>query len=469
MPETFDIQDVDAERAAIGCMLRRHDALLAGIDGMNAKDFAHEGNKRIYQTIQHMHERGQGVDKLTLVSTLRLAGKLDNVGGELAIEKCVQGVPSLTNYKDYMATVRDRAQRRHIIDVADHIVRSARSEPSVDVLLGMVERQVSALRNGLQGAGHKGMSSEDLANAYVSRLVGGEDTHDRFPYPLPSLNQATLGMRRGQVIVAAARPSDGKSLLFGTQLMLSGLRRKPTANYGMFSLEMSVEEVYGRMLIDEGVNLDAFKTNKATAEDHVRLDAAVEQLRSYKLSLYGGNRPINEIVALQRQAGHDVVIIDHLQHMVGNEWGMIPGIMVAASDMATDTNCVVVVLSQLTRPMGEFKQKNLRPVMSELKGSSAIEEVADAIWFVWREWQGSEQKPDGEVIQGKLRGGSRISASRIPIKLDANGRLRFVEMEVVGAAETAQPVPDTGNEEPGGLGCDIQQSTAPIPGLDAPY
>ena len=100
--------------------------------------------------------------------------------------------------------------------------------------------------------------------------------------------------------------------------------------------------------------------------------------------------------------GLDLVVIDYLQLMQGsgrsdNRQQEISEISRSLKVLAKELNIPVVALSQLKRE--SESQKGKRPILSDLRESGAIEQDADMVMFLFRNYYYSKDPAEKELAE----------------------------------------------------------------------
>jgi replicative DNA helicase len=187
---------------------------------------------------------------------------------------------------------------------------------------------------------------------------------------------------------------------------------------GVFSLEMSAEQLTTRMLVSEArVRADAVRTGRLSADDWLRFESAARLVT--ELPIYIDDTPGVTISQVRSKARRlkslvpslSVLIVDYIGLMQGD-----PGVsrqeQVAASSrglkgLAKELGITVIALSQLNRAVEQ--RPNKVPVLSDLRESGAIEQDADIILFIYRDEyynKDSEKKGVAEIVIAKHRNGA---------------------------------------------------------------
>jgi replicative DNA helicase len=232
------------------------------------------------------------------------------------------------------------------------------------------------------------------------------------------LDNLTHGFQNADLIIVAARPSMGKTVLGMNLAEYAALtyNEKPTL---IFSLEMPSEAIVLRMLASlTRVELNKLRTGQLNDDDWSRLRHGIELLS--KANMYIDDTPAlspSEMRARARRiarshGGLNMIMIDYLQLMsLGksseNRTNEVSEISRSLKALAKEMDVPVVALSQLNRGLESRHDK--RPIMSDIRESGAIEQDADLIAFIYRDEVYNDDTPDrgiAEVIIAKHRNGA---------------------------------------------------------------
>lgn len=205
---------------------------------------------------------------------------------------------------------------------------------------------------------------------------------------LGRLDQLTGGWHKGDLIVIGGRPSMGKTALACQFALHAALDAKVPVIY--FSLDLSREGLALRMTASlAGVHLQRLRTAQLDAEEWERVEAASQELASAPLYLDDTAHSISDIYVRSRFAAHEhgigLAIIDFLQ-AISPPRAADPGAKLAESStalksLARELRLPIIALSKLNR-RAESRQY---PLLSDLSGSSAIEDDADIVMMLYRE------------------------------------------------------------------------------------
>ncbi len=214
------------------------------------------------------------------------------------------------------------------------------------------------------------------------------------PTGFDEFDKKTGGLRPGDLVIVAGRPSMGKTTFAVNMAEYAALKSDVKASVAIFSMEMPSEQLMTRMLSSIGrVQLGHIRSGQISDEDWPRITGAAGQLSEARIFIdeTPGLSP-TELRArarrVSREHGLDLVVVDYLQLMQvpGNKENRateIAEISRGLKALAKELKVPVIALSQLNR--GVEQRTDKKPVMSDLRESGAIEQDADMILLIYRE------------------------------------------------------------------------------------
>jgi replicative DNA helicase len=426
MPDTVVAErplphNLEAERSVLGAILLHNDAFNLAAEVIDAQDFFRNAHQRIFDKMVRLAERGDAIDLVTLKEELGRSGDLDEVGGPAYITALVDGVPRSTNVEHYAKIIKEKATLRNLIFSANRILTTAyAAEDEAEVILDQAEHAIFAIaddnvRDGFVSVRELATSSLDT----IERLHSRKELITGVPTGFADLDELTSGLQPSDLIIVAARPSMGKTSLVLNMAQHVGTKTDMTV--GMFSLEMSKEQLFLRMLTSEA-RIDAHRLRGGFLgeRDWGRLSQAIGTLSEARIFI--DDSPSIGVLEMRAKCrrlasehGLNLVIIDYIQLMQGrgkfeNRTLELASISRSMKGLAKELNVPIVVLSQLSR--APESRSDHRPQLSDLRESGALEQDADLVLFIYREDQyadRSQPPPDAqgvaELIIGKQRNG----------------------------------------------------------------
>lgn len=413
-------QNLEAEQSVLGAMMQSAEAVSRVLDLCQEEDFYREVHRRVFRAILDLYDRKEPVDTITLTNELKRTGHLELVGGVSALTEMVLSVPTPGNVEYYAKIVREKAAARRLIAAATQIVGDAYSESKpIDELLDEAEHLIFKATEQPESREFKPV--KDLIGKsyeYVNDLAQNKIHITGVATGFYDLDDLTAGLQPSELIVLGARPSVGK-----TSLALNiayNVARESASNprpvaVGVFSLEMASQQLALRLLCSAArVNLKEVRSGHLSEAQKGYLLNAASQIHKMKIfiddtsSLTVGNLK-NRARRLKSQHDIGLLIVDYLQLIMGGERHdtreqEISHISRQLKALAKELNIPVLVLSQLSRPIKGAEDK--RPVLSDLRESGAIEQDADVVIFIHRQFpKDDNEPPEYELVLAKQRNG----------------------------------------------------------------
>jgi len=411
--------NLEAERSILGAILLDDKAVYSVLEILRSDDFYLEGHRKIFEKMYALTASSRAIDLITLKEELQRNGELETAGGPAYLASLTDGLPRAINIEHYAKIVKEKAALRRLIQISSEIIeRSYQSDQPAEDILEDVEKSIFELSHHQFRSGFAPIDSlvgsvfkqiEEIANRKA--LIPGVETG------FLDLDRMTAGLQPADLIIVAARPGLGKTSLCLN--IAQNAASKHNLIVGIFSLEMSKEQLVKRLLCSEA-EIDAHKvrTGYLNKEDWTRLSQAagvVSQSRIFIDDTAGAT--VGEMRSksrrLKMEHGLDLLIVDYLQLMSGperryeNRTQEISQISRGLKALAKDLHVPVIAVSQLSRAV-EMRRGDHRPQLSDLRESGSIEQDADVVIFIYREDAISptaENTGVAELIIAKQRNG----------------------------------------------------------------
>jgi len=409
--------NLEAERCVLGAILIHNDAFNQAAELVDGDDFFRDAHRRVFDKMVDLNERGEAIDLVTLKDELGRSGDLDAVGGPAYIAGLVDGVPRSTHVEYYARIVKEKATLRNLIFSANRILDTAYSaEEESESVLDQAEQAIFSIADDNIHTGF--VPLRDLVQGSfetIETLQERKGAVTGVPSGFVDLDELTSGFQPSDLVLLAARPSMGKTAFVLNIAQYLGVKTDMTV--GIFSLEMSKEQLFMRMLTtDAGVDSHKFRGGFLGERDYGELSAALGRLADAKVFVDdSASIGVLEMRAkarrLKSEHGLGLVVIDYLQLMQGrgrfdNRTQELASISRSLKGLAKELQVPVLALSQLSRaPEG---RSDRRPLLSDLRESGALEQDADLVMFIYREEQydpSPENENLAEIIIGKQRNG----------------------------------------------------------------
>ncbi len=390
---------IEAEQAVLGSLLIDPAAWDQVADAVRAEDFYRPDHRLIFDSIGTLATSGKPCDVVTVSEHLERNARLEEAGGIAYLGTLARDTPTAANVRAYADIVRERALLRRLIEVGTDIAASVFNNE------GTTARDlVDRAEQGVFEIAERGARGREGAVAVRTLLPGIIDQLDEWhanPDKLRGLatgfadfDKLTGGLRPGDLIIVAGRPSMGKTSLAVNMAEYAAINPNIRASVAIFTMEMPSEQVITRMLSSIGsVPLASLRSGRISDEDWVRITGATSQLSEAKV--FVDESPAltpTELRArarrIKREHGLGLVVVDYLQLMQvpgtqENRATEIAEISRGLKVLAKELQVPVIALSQLNRSVEQREHK--KPVMSDLRESGSLEQDADIILLIYRD------------------------------------------------------------------------------------
>ena len=418
---------IEAEQAVLGALLRFNDAF-DRIGDLKAKHFFREDHRILFSEITRMISRGDVADTVTIWAALEGRGGAVGEGISGYLNQLAQAAPSAAGIDRHAGIVVDRALRRATMHIADEISGLAMnpSGKTADEVLDAMQSMVTTLAE--RRVRNEPRMIRDVVVDFIDGVTKRSEGQDNaIPTGIPGIDRLLTGggLRPGQLVIVAGRPSMGKSALTAD----AGLNMAADHSVLNFSMEMESQEIAGRALANRGRVSLGKVMSQIPADDVLAWDgvtAGCIKLDALRFAI--DDTPAISLLELRlkakawkRKHGLHVIIVDYLGLMSGGDGEkrheQIGSYSRGLKALAKELGVAVIALAQLNRKVEERPDR--RPVLSDLRDSGEIEQDADIVMLVHRpemyEPENHDLRGFAEVLIRKQRGGP---LGDVPLRFD---------------------------------------------------
>ena len=420
--------NIEAEQALLGALLVNNDVYDKIAATVREHHFFDPVHQRIFETIASRIQKNALASPVTIKAFMEDDDGLAELGGPAYLARLAGGAVSVFAARDYAQMIYDMAIRRDLMTIGEEISDKASSvdlgsEPSEQI----VEAEQRLYQLSEQGQVDQGFQSflkavtdaVNVANAAYQRDGGlaGIATG------LDDLDKKLGGLHKSDLLILAGRPSMGKTAL-ATNIAFNIAKKfkqgqKPDGSegavdggvVGFFSLEMSAEQLAGRILSEQAeIPSNQIRSGDMTEDEFRRFVEAAKRLENAPLYIDDtAALPISQLAArarrLKRTHGLDCLIIDYLQLVrpasaKDSRVNEVSEITQGLKAIAKELDIPVIALSQLSRQVEARDDK--RPQLADLRESGSIEQDADVVMFVFREEYYKEREKPGDHEAEKM-------------------------------------------------------------------
>jgi len=440
-------KNIEAEQVVLGsAILEPEGTIPILVEKLLPEYFYQRRHRVIFRTIRELFDRGDPSDIVSLANRLEEKGELEAAGGRMYLNELLDRVATTASLEYYAEIVKKKATLRTLIEAGGRIGELGYDEVSetADVL----DKAESIIFD---------ISSRDSAGSYflindflyehIDRLEElhrdpNRHTITGFSTGFPKLDEMTSGLHRSDLMIVAGRPGTGKTSFALSIARHVAIREK--AAVGVFSLEMTKEQLLERLLCGEGkVSLHRLRGGYIPSAKWRDLAMAASKLQ--KTTIVIDDTPGASILEIRAKARRmasqhrlDLVIVDYLQLVEGSirtdvREQEISHISRSLKRLARELSVPVIAVSQLNRAVEQREKKY--PRLADLRESGAIEQDADVVMFIYRE--DYYRQPDEESAAPGQGAGSE---AEIIIAKQRNGPLGKVKVNFHKAYASFYPM-----------------------------
>jgi replicative DNA helicase len=372
---------VEAEQAVLGGLLIDPAAWDQVGDMITADDFYRPDHRLVFGALAELVAAGKPGDVVTVSEQLAHNSNLDNAGGLAYLGTLARDTPTAANVRAYAQIVRERSLLRKLITAGREIASSAFGGEGLSArdLVDQAEKRVFEIAEQSTGRREGAQRVSTLLPGLIDQIDEWHSNPDKLrglPTGFTDFDRLTGGLRGGDLVIVAGRPSMGKTTLAVNMAEYAAVSPDSKAAVAIFSMEMPSDQLVTRMLSSIGhVPLNSIRSGQISDEDWVRITAATSQLSEARIFIdESAALTPTELRArarrLKREHGLDLVIVDYMQLMQvpgtqENRATEIAEISRGLKALAKELNIPVIALSQLNRSVEARTEK--KPVMSDLR------------------------------------------------------------------------------------------------------
>ncbi len=406
---------IEIEQTILAAILLNADALIEVQDILTPEMFYRREHRVIWESMIELNQNQAPVDVLTVHNYLKASSQLQEAGGIDYLEELVGMSMGASNIVHYATVIRDKALERQLIGIAHGIADNGYfgTEPVLEklanaqtqllsIMVGSTTETTIHIDQSLKDA-FKEIDQRHLAGGGISGISTG----------FKDLDRTIGGLKKGEVVLVAGRPSSGKSTLAQNIIEFTALAG---LNVLFFSVEMPERMVttrhissVGKIPLEDLISASIFDHSDTMLHVYNKLKGRFYHIDDSPGLLSTQILPRAQRIIMKTGKPLDLIVVDYMQKLRDqnpNTNARLEEISGNIKHTARVLNCPMIALSQLSRECE--KRADKRPILSDLRDSGAIEQDADVILFVYRDEmynKNSELAGTAEVIVGKNRNG----------------------------------------------------------------
>jgi len=444
----------EVETAVIGTCLLEKEAFGRVYGLIDEEYFYSDGMKVVFSALKKMYQEGMMIDIITVsdyIQRVKKIEKIDDANVPYFITVLTNSVVNSTHLEYHCYILKTMWMERELM----RLTFGGAGE-------GDIQAQIKRIQDKIQSLQQKATEHDwvDMTQLMVDLYRHQEEMKNTKgigkPSGINSLDRENGGFQDGQLIVIGARPSMGKSALVGGIGVEMG---RKNIKVGIISLEMSNTEIAARLAsydTDTDFNV-VYRGLYRDMEDAHRLYTKIGQNTS-TLPIYVSDKTKVNIPEIRAKAeklkslhGLDCLMIDYLQLVsstgggyMKNRENEIAEMSRGCKIMAKEMNIPIILLCQLNREVTKRKGADRYPQLSDLRESGAIEQDADVVMFLHRDFMmgievdenGYSTERQADLVVRKWRNGK--SNFIIPLDFDPP-KMKFTERKGFQNVQAVSP------------------------------
>jgi replicative DNA helicase len=390
--------DIEAEAAVLGMSIVKPEIIPSLLGTITTASFWSIPHQRIWEAVEDAFANSGTCDLVAVSSFLRTHSYLEEVGGVGYITEICNSTPILSGrrFTQLVDKLADKKRLREVVKICNTILLECnrnQDDAAATIRESFVPTLQATLSSGDRHSGEGPVSMFAGAEAAYNALLAG-DGPAGIPTGIRALDQLTGGLFPKEVTIVAARPGYGKTALLGS--ILANVAECGEPSY-MFSLEMGAEQIVSRTVCGRArIDISKPRTRTLTPDDMASYARAMDHMKDWPMwvddtSALTMEQMIERAIAHNNRIARQgkrlkVVGIDYVQlckakiNKDANSESQLAHISGMAKMLAKELNVAVVLLSQLNRSIESDGRED--PRMSDLRGSGALEQDADAVSFL---------------------------------------------------------------------------------------
>lgn len=392
---------IEVEQSIIGAVLI--DGTLFDTLKLEATHFGNSEHQIIFNAMNEINKKDKLIDIITLSDEL---GKtMDQVGGLDYLTGIINSITTHESIKFHEGIVLEAYQDRMFKKIAAENLSNS-SHENIDETI----KKLEDLRNVI---------SNDEESTYQEHLkdlayeIGSIKDLSKMGYQtgFREYDKLTGGLQNSDLIVVGARASIGKTA-FGLNVGVQHCESGGTTH--IFSMEMPTKDLIKRLINMTGkIESSAWHNSEFSTSDYEKGINAIGIMSEWSMNIYSNVKSVSGVKAVMRKVMQEspderhLVIIDHLGEFEKRSGFDRNDLEVGDNakqcrDMAKEHDIPVVLLTQINR--GVEQRQDKRPMMSDLRDSGQIEQLADVVALLYRDdYYANDDEEQTNVIEILIR------------------------------------------------------------------
>lgn len=405
-----NLHDQKIEESVLGSIMAFDDVWTEISDLFFPELFTNPNYINISKCIVSLKQNSKPVDYISVSSDMKLKDYFNSEFQQYQLIKLTDNIASSVNTETYLRILQQYWLKREVKKIAEKTIQSTTAFNSdIFDIIDDYEVNLTKITERILTTNFKTPQELFLyAKERNKNILSRKGALSGITSGFRVIDEITGGWQKATLTILGSAPAMGKTSLaleFAKRPALQGIP------IGFFSLEMSNEQTFDRMLSSES-NIELEKISKKGLSDWEMktLETNTINLRKAPIYFEDSNMDIfqlrNKARKLKQKYGIELLIIDYLQLVKsndhkGNRSGEVSFVSRSLKGLAKELNIPIIAISALL--VKEIaKRADKLPQLSDLKESGDIESDADLIMLLYRpEYYGIDSDDQGNSTHGK--------------------------------------------------------------------
>lgn len=312
---------------------------------------------------------------------------------------CSDAILLSQDIQSYAKIIRAKRVKQELHLVGEQLIYSAENTSAfeLDAVVTKTQNHLSNISSRLFSA-NDAKSASDIGEELIQNTIEKRNNPKDYvgiQTGFPDLDRLTLGWKKNELIIVAARPAMGKSAFMLAAVKSAVLdHNKPCL---IFSLEMGREQLMQRLVANVS-SLNSTKISKGELTEQELMTVIESTRRIGRAPLFiqdnirmtpAGLRSVTQRLN-DKMGSIGLICVDYLQilqsGLKANGTNRVEEVSFLSRELkaiAREFNVPIIALSQLSRAVEARNDK--RPMLSDLRESGSIEQDADVVAFLYRD------------------------------------------------------------------------------------
>ena len=435
--------NVEAEKYVLGSVFFDNTIITGLVGRLSETDFYDERNQILFKTMTSLFANNKKIELINILEELQHLNYQVTEEFKHYIIDVIESVPTVSTTNLYIEIIEEKALERKLLndmkDISDDILFN--KLPFQELLDKTEDKIINVIKKRKTTDIIPMSKASELVYQQIEKFTERKSGLTGLSSGFKKVNEVTLGLQKGDLMILAARPSVGKSA-YAINLALN-VAKENNAHVAFFSLEMSIEQLMMRVYAKTAeVELTKIRTGQLSPEDLILLGLARQELSTTNVYFdETGSNNISDIRTKCRQLKNegklDFVVIDYLQLITskdtrGGRQEEVSQISRSLKTLARDLEVPILALSQLSRNIENREDK--RPMLADLRESGSIEQDADIVMFLYRrsDVEGVEKYDEEGKVNLREQQHNNVQELVLSLAKNRQGALATIDYQFYG-------------------------------------